>query len=225
MQYRARKATGEYVICTCRGTVLIDKNGVPEYFAGSIRNHSVQAHIDTLTGLGNQYGFLENLQGNMAREKEMEITLVGIGRFVEFNEVYGYHFGNKILQRFARYLYEFVGNTGQVFRLDGTKFVVIGNTYDSDTILNRYEEFRRYCRTSFDVEGKSIILDLNAGHISVNEFDVDAQTVFACLSFAYSESKLHKQGDLVNFRNAINNDNSQRIEKIHCIRGSIMKNY
>ena len=225
MQYRARKATGEYVICTCRGTVLIDKNGVPEYFAGSIRNHSVQAHIDTLTGLGNQYGFLENLQGNMAREKEMEITLVGIGRFVEFNEVYGYHFGNKILQRFARYLYEFVGSTGQVFRLDGTKFVVIGNTYDSNTILNRYEEFRRYCRTSFDVEGKSIILDLNAGHISVNEFDVDAQTVFACLSFAYSESKLHKQGDLVNFRNAINNDNSQRIEKLHYIRGSIMKNY
>ena len=225
MQYRARKLDGEYIICTCRGTVLIDANGVPEFFAGSIRNHSVTAHIDTLTGLSNQYGFLESLKNNMLREKDMEVTLLGIGRFAEFNEVYGYHFGNKILQRFARHLYEYVGNTGTVFRLDGTKFGIITNTYKAGEIHERYEKLRRYCRTRFEVDGKNIILDLSAGHISVNRFDVDSQTVYACLSFVYSESKLHKQGDMVDFKNTLNNENSQRIEKVHYIRGSIMKNY
>ena len=225
MQYRARKTNGEYVICTCRGTVLIDANGVPEYFAGSIRNHADQEHIDTLTGLANQYGFLESLQANMEKEQEMEITLLGIGRFAEFNDVYGYHFGNKILQRFARHLYEYVGNTGTVYRLDGTKFVVMSNTYKSAEIRERYETLRGFCRTSFQVDGKNIILDLNAGHISVKNFDVDSQTVYACLSFVYSESKLHKQGDMVSFLNELNNENSQRIEKLHYIRGSIMKNY
>ena len=225
MQYRARKLDGEYIICTCRGTVLIDANGVPEYFAGSIRNHSITENIDTLTGLSNQYGFLENLKTNMLREQEMEITLLGIGRFAEFNDVYGYHFGNKILQRFARHLYEFVGNTGTVFRLDGTKFVVMTNTFKGGEIRNRYETLRRYCRTQFEVDGKNIILDLSAGHISVKKFDVDSQTVYACLSFVYSESKLHKQGDMVDFKNTLNNENSQRIEKLHFIRGSIMKNY
>ena len=225
MQYRARKADGEYVICTCRGIVLYDENGVPDYFAGSIWNHSIQENVDKLTGLSNQYGFLETVQENLAQKKEMEITLVGIGRFAEFNEVYGYHFGNKILQRFARYLYDFVGDTGTVFRLDGTKFVVIGQSYKADKIRQEYEKLRFYCRTQFKVEGKNIILDLNSGHISVKNFDIDSQTVYACLSFVYSESKLHKQGDMVEFLNNLNNENSERIEKLHVIRGSIMKEY
>ena len=225
MQYRAKKLDGDYIICTCRGTVLVDENGEPEYFAGSIRNHSVQENIDTLTGLSNQYGFLENLKENIEREKEMQVSLLGIGKFAEFNEVYGYHFGNKILQRFSRYLYEYVGNTGSVYRLDGTKFAVISGTYDSDEIHKRYDELRRFCRTSFEVDGKNIILDLNAGHIFVNSFDADSQTVYACLSFAYSESKLHKQGDMVDFVDDLNNNNAERIEQLHFIRGSIMKNY
>ena len=40
MQYRAKRPDGEYDICTCRGTVLKDELGIPEYFCGSIRNHS-----------------------------------------------------------------------------------------------------------------------------------------------------------------------------------------
>ena len=155
----------------------------------------------------------------------MEITLVGIGKFAEFNDVYGYNFGNKILQSFSRHLYEYVANTGRVFRLDGTKFAVISSTFETDEIHKRYEGLRKYCRTRFQVDGKNIILDLSAGHITVNKFDVDAQTVYACLSFVYSESKLHRQGDIVDFLNELNNENSERIERLHYIRGSIMKNY
>ena len=109
--------------------------------------------------------------------------------------------------------------------MDGTKFIVISNTYGPAKIRERYENLRTYCRTSFQVDGKSIILDLNAGHLSVKTFAVDSQTVYACLSFVYSESKLHKQGDMVNFLNHLSNENSQRIEKLHYIRGSIIQNY
>ena len=225
MQYRAKKLDGEYVICTCRGTVLIDESGEPEYFAGSIRNQSVREDIDSLTGLSNQYGFLEVIKENMLREKDMNITLLGIGKFAEFNEVYGYNFGNKILQKFSRLLYEYVANTGSVFRMDGTKFAIISYTFESDEIRKRYENFRRVCRTEFVVDGRNIILDLNAGHISVKSFDVDSQTVYACLSYAYSESKLHKQGDMVRFMNEPNTENAERIEQLHYIRGSIMKDY
>lgn len=53
MQYRARRVTGEYDVCTCRGVVIRDALGEPDYFAGVIRNHGIQGHIDTLTGLRN----------------------------------------------------------------------------------------------------------------------------------------------------------------------------
>ena len=225
MQYRARKADGEYVVCTCRGTVLIDENGEPEYFAGSIRNHSMQTNIDMLTGLSNQYGFLDFLHDSLVKQNELEVTLLGIGKFNEFNDVYGYSFGNKILQKFARHLYEFVGNTGHVFRMDGTKFVVVSNTYKGEEAVRRYEQLRRFCRSRFEVEGKKIVLDLRAGHITVANFNVDTHTVAACLNYVYGESKLHKQGDMVFFKDELNDDNSQRIEMLHYIRGSITKDF
>ena len=42
MQYRARRVTGEYDLCTCRGVVIHDPTGDPEYFAGVIRCQSLE---------------------------------------------------------------------------------------------------------------------------------------------------------------------------------------
>ncbi len=63
MQYRARRKDGDYDVCTCRGIVIRDEEGRPEYFGGAIRNHNQQSQIDTLTGLRNplrlRFSFLQ----------------------------------------------------------------------------------------------------------------------------------------------------------------------
>ncbi|MBR3108199.1 MAG: PAS domain-containing protein [Clostridia bacterium] len=41
MQYRARRVSGEYDVCTCRGIVIRDPAGEPDYFVGTIRNHGI----------------------------------------------------------------------------------------------------------------------------------------------------------------------------------------
>ena len=128
MQYRARKRNGDYDVCTCRGVVIRDFHGNPAYFAGSVRNHGLQGHVDTITGLRNQYGFFEDLQNHIAKQRAVIICMVGIGKFTEINEVYGYRFGNMVLQRFGRFLLEHIGNTGSVYRLDGTRFAIISST-------------------------------------------------------------------------------------------------
>ena len=40
LSYRARRVTGEYDACTCQGVVLRDASGKPDYFIGTIRNHT-----------------------------------------------------------------------------------------------------------------------------------------------------------------------------------------
>ena len=225
MQYRACRINGEYDICTCKGIVIRDKNGEPEYFGGAIRNHGVQGHVDPLTGLSNQYGFFEDLQTTLIKNKNLRAVLIGISKFSEINEIYGYHFGNTVLQRFGRYLFEHVGNSGGVYRLDGTKFAVLSDTLSVDDIKDRYDYLRIYFRERFVVEDKSIMLDLNAGVIDLVNFSVDHQTVYACMAFAYGESKLRRQGDLVEFYNDLNDENKHRIEKLHAIRASIMQGY
>ncbi|SCW64558.1 PAS domain S-box-containing protein/diguanylate cyclase (GGDEF) domain-containing protein [Ruminococcaceae bacterium YRB3002] len=225
MQYRARRTDGKYDVCTCRGTVIRDLYGEPDYFVGTIRNHGSQGHVDTLTGLRNQYGFFEDLDSIIKRQAEVYVTIVGISKFSEINEVYGYHFGNRVLQLYARKVFEVTGNTGTCYRIDGTKFAVISSTSTWDEIQRSYRRFREYFREVFQVDDKMIMLEVNGGSVKIDRFDIDSQTVYACLNYAYGESKHRHQGDIILFYNDLNEDNRQRLEKLHAIRASIMHGY
>ncbi|MDO4989844.1 MAG: EAL domain-containing protein [Eubacteriales bacterium] len=225
MQYRARRITGEYEVCTCRGVVIWDPAGEPDYFVGTIRNHGVQGHVDALTGLRNQYGFFEDLDGCLRRKTEFSVMLFGISRFSEINEMYGYQFGNRVLQRYARKAFEVTENRGHIYRIDGTKFAVISSLLSVGEMRKRYDGFRAFLHESFQVDGRKLLLDLHGGALRVDHFDVDSQTVYACLNFANEESKLRRQGDLVEFQNDLNGESQQRLEKLHAIRASIMRGY
>ena len=225
MQYRAQRLTGEYDVCTCRGTVIRDPAGEPDYFAGTIRNHGLQGHLDTLTGLRNQYGFFEDLDSWIRRNAGISVALFSISKFSEINEMYGYHFGNSVLQRYARAVFEATGNTGHTYRIDGTKVAVISNTMTIADIKEKYDAFRTWLHEDFAVEGRKILLSLNCGALRVDGLDIDSQTVYACLNFACEESKTLRKGEMVEFQNALSEENYQRLEMLHAIRDSITRGY
>lgn len=221
MQYRARRPEGKYDVCTCRGLVMRNRQGIPTYFAGVIRNHGMQGNMDSLTGLRNQNGFFDDLRRNMTQGTDTRLFMIGIRRFSDINEIYGYDYGNSVLQRLGRIFFERLGNSGCIYRLDGTRYVIMTNTRSVQEMRVRYEEMRNFCRRGIEVEGRSVALELNAGAISIDHFSIDEKTIYSCLQFAYNESKYHRQGDMIEFHNSLNEDDRVRIEKIHSIRSSI----
>ena len=223
MQYRARRPSGKYDVCTCRGLVMRNQQGIPTYFAGVIRNHGMQGNMDSLTGLRNQNGFFDDLRRNMSQGIDTRLFMIGIRRFSDINEIYGYDFGNSVLQKLGRIFFERLGNRGSLYRLDGTRFVVMTNVISVSEMRVRYEEMRSFCRRGFEVEGRSVVLELNAGAISIDHFSIDEKTIYSCLQYAYNESKYQRQGDLIEFQNAMNEEDRVRIEKIHSIRASISR--
>jgi len=225
MQYRARKKDGEYDVCTCRGIVITDEYGQPEYFGGAIRNHGEQSHIDNLTGLRNQYGFFEDVENCIRNKTEIRICMIGIGKLTELNAVYGYGFGNAVLQRFGRYLMDHVGNRGGTYRLDGSKYAVITQTQSEKEIKKTYERIRRYFRSGVQIEDRFVSLELNSGALALDEFNTDTQTIYSCLNFAYDDSKVSKHGDLVEFAGSITGRNMRNIETLHMIRNSISQGF
>ncbi len=225
VQYRARRLTGEYDVCTCRGVVIRDVTGEPDYFAGTIRNHGVMGHIDSLTGLRNQYGFFEDLDVYLKRNTEVSVVLLGISRFSEINEMYGYQFGNRVLQRFGRNLFDTVGNTGHTYRIDGTKFAVISSTLTVAEIGGKYDAFRTYLHENFQAEGRAMLLNLQCGALRVENCDIDIRTVYSCLNFAYEESKTRRRGELVEFRSDLTEDSQHRLEQLHEIRASVVRGF
>ena len=225
MQYRARRLNGDYDICTCRGVVLPDEFGRPLYFCGAIRNHSERSQIDKITGMRNQYGFFSDLQKYIRNKKPIRIGMTGIGKLTEVNEIYGYDAGNQVLQLFGRFLMDNVTNRGGTYRLDGSRFAIVSTFLSEEELAESYEEIRANFRKGIKIDEQEIIFELNAGMLSLDDFNVDYQTVYSCLNFAYQDSKKNKHGDLVVFRNELTGENRKRVEFLHAIRNSVTKEY
>ena len=75
MQYRVRNRDGQYVVCTCRGTVIHDESGNPVYFVGTIQNNGINISMDSLTGLQNLYGLFSHLDGLYQKRTKANIMM------------------------------------------------------------------------------------------------------------------------------------------------------
>ena len=223
MQYRAMANDGCYVDCTCRGVVLRDNNGNPEYFAGAIKNHGSMSYIDTITGLRNLYGFFDDVKAVSKNKERNEyaVLMLGITSFSNINDVHGYTFGNSVLRKFSRMIQKSFPDK-EVYRMDGTKFCIIVDDMTQEQITDLYDKLHTKAYNEFHVDCQRVPLAINAGLIAVDDFDISAETIFSCLKYAYSESKNHCLGALNVFENKLSNDNTNIFEKINTIRTSVM---
>ena len=225
MQYRARNRAGEYEVCTCRGAVIEDEDGVPEYFCGVIRNHGTFNQIDPLVGLHNQYGFFDDLATIVMGHEKATVCILGLARFMDINGIYGYLAGDKILQKFGRLLEETIKEKGTAYRLEGTKFAIITDRMGADGLKEAYAGIRRTMREGIMIDGRMVSLDTSAGLLTIDDFEGDVQTVHTCLSYAYSESKNERHGDLVELFSGLTDENKKSIERLQAIRSAILQDH
>ena len=223
LQYRARARDGNYVACTCKGTVLKNEKGEPEYFGGSIKNHGLLSYIDTVTGLRSMYGFLDDVKSICWNYQVSNIILIGISSFSQINDMYGYNFGNSVLRELGNTIVNNFGSKCSFYRMDGPKFAVITNQLSTDELDEIYREFKTSITQNFYVDGEKIIISMNAGLVTVDNFSLSSDTIVSCLKYAYYESKERKLGEMFCFKNRINDDNKHYIEKINIIRTSVIE--
>lgn len=225
LQYRVKRVDGEYNLCSGLGILIFDENGYPDYFGGVIRNLTHYSCVDSLTGLRNQYGFFEDIVTSIREKKEVRIAVLGISKLSEINALHGYNFGNVVLQRFTKFFEKYLGNRGVVYRLEGAKFGAIVEHTTYEEAEESYNRIRKYFREGIEIEGTFVDFELNAATLLLDEYDTDSQTIYACLNFAYNESKNDKQGRIIEFNNDLLDDEKLKIARIHTIRNSITKGY
>ena len=85
-----------------------------------------EAHNDGLTGLYNRRYFMEN--GNLSFSKSVKgsftVAMVSLDDFRLYNELYGTHQGDRLLQDFSKMLLVISGNQGIVGRFSGKEFIL-----------------------------------------------------------------------------------------------------
>ena len=224
LQYRARTKDGKYIVCTCRGVVIRDENGEPDYFGGTIRNNDTLSYFDDISNFRSLYGFLEDLQSAQWKGESIQIMLIGINEFSRLNDIYGYTFGNRVLQEFAKMIDTEAHGMGEWYRMDGTKFAIVCKKSSVDDLKNLYKRIQYNSIHDFMVDGNRVVLSFVAGAINLDSLDVSSETVYSCLRFAYYESKNNHLGELFVLKNNVSDDKRFAIERINVIRNSIVNN-
>lgn len=224
LQYRARTKDGKYIVCTCRGVVIRDENGEPDYFGGTIKNNDTLSYFDDISNFRSLYGFLEDLQSAQWKGESIQIMLLGINEFSRLNDIYGYTFGNRVLQEFAKMIDTEAHGMGEWYRMDGTKFAIVCKKSTVDDLKNLYKRIQYNSIYDFEVDGNRIVLSFVAGAINLDSLEVSAETVYSCLRFAYYESKNNHLGELFVLKNNVSDDKRFAIERINVIRNSIVNN-
>lgn len=221
-QYRIKNKGGKYVVCTCRGVVLCDEQGKPSFFGGIVRNNDALSYFDDVTNTRSLYGFMDDLRSSTWKGEKLQVMMLGIADFSHLNEIYGYTFGNRVLQEFSKMIKVEACEMGEWYRMDGTKFAIVCKDATSEDLKNLYKRIQYNCIHDFFVDGHQVVLSFVAGAINLDKFDVSAETVYSCLRFAYYESKTNHMGELYVLKNSVSEDKRFAIERINVIRNSIV---
>ncbi len=223
LQYRVRNNLDKYVVCTCKGVVLKSETGEPLYFCGAITNHGLESRTDFLTGLKNQYGFFLDINSILSSHTPSYVIMLGFTKFSHINNVYGYTFGNRVLQHVARLFQRIIEPVGQVYRLDGCRFAVITQSWNFDQIYRSYKHIHDRMQ-SYTVNGTKFNLSLCGSAMKINYFNLTNKTIYSCLNYSYSLSKSQRHGELVLFNDNLDDTDRDKLIKINTIRNAVSDN-
>lgn len=218
LEYRAMNKEGNYVVCSSSGVVIDDEAGNPAYFAGTIKN---QGTVDPTTNLSNLYEFLDSVRAMREKREEYCALVVGLKHFGDINSIYGYSFGNEVMKLFATLMIELLEERGQIYRVDGTRFLVLTTQLDIEEIKVYYRRLQEEARTRMYVQGNRISLSLCGGAVSVNDFSIDEQAIRTSVVQALNISKNERHGELTIVVNDEINKNKQMVEMGNALRSSI----
>lgn len=224
MDYRALNKNGQYVMCTCHGVVQKDQGAGYDLFIGTIENHGIMDNVDSITNLYNIYEFWQYMEKVTMRGDSVIELLIGLNNFSEYNDLYGYSFGDEILRGVAEHLRILIGDYGRIFRMDGVRFALCFEDAERQDIEELYKVLQRELRHSIYVENRRIAINISGGLIEAGDkFDIFA--VGNGARFALVKSKYEHHGELYIFDNESRKDNIENLEILSGLRRSILNDY
>lgn len=110
-------------------------DGVTEEVAGGLRKIKVEAELqelvrkDSLTGLYNYRHFCQKIEEQKSRKKRYgeiySLLYIDVDGFKSINDTYGHQEGDKVLQKLAKILQDYLRKADSAYRYGGEEFVIL----------------------------------------------------------------------------------------------------
>ena len=208
MEYRWIGRDGKPVWISCRGQVVNDADGKPEFLIGRITDIGKKSKIDGVTGLYREHYLKDQLQ-RMSEEDRLEgyLLQIGIDNFKEINEKYGSEAGDEVLLNMAECIKKVVGDTGKVYRMGGDEMAILvpGIFYEKkeDPAKALYKEIRGKIDQLFSEGGHMIYFTISAGSTYFHKEDRDVGKLIEYVGFALHQAKISGKNNCVRYSHAV----------------------
>ena len=222
ISYRVRLKDGSYSRLRFVGSVLRDEDGHPDMIGGVMINEGLIEFTDSVTMLRNRYGFFRDVSTVLELKRKCVLLLIGLRGMGGINEMHGYTYGTHVLQQVSWMLQEMIGQDGALYRMDGAKFAFLTVQMEADEVAQRYEAIRRAMLSGIPVDNARQSVFIGGGLLSLPEAGADRRAVYDGLAFACKESRVRKDGKLVNFNGSGGRDLFDTLDMIRVIRNCIV---
>lgn len=208
MEYRWIGRDGKPVWISCRGQVVNDADGKPEFLIGRITDIGKKSKIDGVTGLYREHYLKDQLQ-RMSEEDQLEgyLLQIGIDNFKEINEKYGSEAGDEVLLNMAECIKKVVGDTGKVYRMGGDEMAILvpGSFHEKkeDPAKALYKEIRGKIDQLFSEGGHMIYFTISAGSTYFHKEDRDVGKLIEYVGFALHQAKISGKNNCVRYSHAV----------------------
>lgn len=197
-EFRALSAGGDYVKCTCNGSIYHGQRGEPDIFTGYMVNYGVPETVDAITGLPNFLAMDEVVQNTIDSGGAATIIKLEINQFSRINMLYGYLGGDTILKRMAELIQQVIGQKGLLFCQDGVHFSLFLPDSSKEYAEHLYNSLFNLFAAGISVENKTVPLNISGGATTIERnIPTDRPTIRRKLIYALDESIYSRHSKLV----------------------------
>ena len=220
ISFRIRNAKGDYVPCTCKSNIILNEDGEPSIFTGSLTVHKGEEEYDAITDLPKIQSFFSHISRIKRSNKECLLMALKIKHFNNINALYGYDFGNKTLYEIAKIMRDIIGESGDLYRLESTSFGIVFNKSDIDEMKASYDKIHE-ALANYSLDGFVLNIEMCGGALYTKNYEVSHRMVYSYLMSALEKAKEEDDNKLIVFDDETYENNHKTLELLDVIKASI----
>ncbi|MEO5733810.1 MAG: EAL domain-containing protein [Rubrivivax sp.] len=149
---------------------------------------AAQAVKDTLTGLPNKLGLVQDVEALLKRGEAFSLAILGLDRFTSVNDALGYAGGDMVLLEMASRLQSGSIAGESIYRLSGDEFALL-NCNAVEGCAVRVQALQALAEQAVTLNGQSFVVGYSAGAVKSPADGGDAELLLKRAGLALRQAK------------------------------------
>lgn len=191
LQYRWVDKEGNPVWINCRGRVLKDEAGEPEYLVGCINEIARRKKADNVSGLLGELSLQKELEEQSEADLKGFLLMIGLDNFKEINESRGMDYGDMVLRKTAECIRKVIRPDQKLYRVVADEFFVADfQGRELSEAVSLYKDIRREINKFIEENCYEVVYTISAGIVNLTDVKEKSYVNFMKLSeYAMNEAK------------------------------------